>query len=181
MPKTMATMVQGPYVNHVPTLTGGIGRELLTKFYTNHFVYTNPTDIETELISRSTGIDRVIDEFIFKCTHDQPLDWLIPGIPPTGRKLEIPFMAVVNIRGDRLYHEHISWDQGTVLSQLGLLPEYLPIPYQLPGYQDSSGALQKLEYKIPVVGADTARKMRDKESVASNDLINFKVRDAGGS
>ena len=74
----------------------------------------------------------------------------IPGIPPTGRKLEIPFMAVVNIRGDRLYHEHIAWDQGTVLAQLGLLPEYLPIPYALPSGQNQGG--NKLEYKLPVAG-----------------------------
>ncbi|XP_014550708.1 hypothetical protein COCVIDRAFT_114822 [Bipolaris victoriae FI3] len=174
VPKTMATMVQEPYVNHVPTLTGGIGREALTDFYTNHFVYSNPKDVVTELISRSMGIDRVIDEFIFKCTHDAPLDWLIPGIPPTGRKLEIPFTAVVNIRGDRLYHEHIAWDQGTVLAQLGLLPEYLPIPYALPSGQNQDG--NKLEYKLPVAGIETARKMQNKDAVTSNVLLSFQVR-----
>lgn len=91
---TMATMVQEPYVNHITTvsmvrpidvqsiilmigqLTGGIGREALTAFYRDHFIFQNPDDVDTEVISRSIGIDRVIDEFIFKCTHDKQLDWL---------------------------------------------------------------------------------------------------------
>ncbi|KAK8061979.1 Carboxymethylenebutenolidase [Apiospora phragmitis] len=129
--QTMATMVEEPYVNHIPTLTGGIGREKLTEFYTNHFVFANPPDTELELVSRTVGIDRVIDEFVTKMTHDRVVDWLIPGVPPTGKYIQVPFTSVVNIRGDRLYHEHISWDQGTLLRQLGLLPEYLPFP--LPG------------------------------------------------
>lgn len=63
-------------VNHVPTLTGGIGREKLTDFYTNHFVFANPPDTELELVSRTVGIDRVIDEFVFKLTHDRVIDWM---------------------------------------------------------------------------------------------------------
>lgn len=165
---TMATMVQEPYVNHVPTLTGGVGREKLTAFYRDNFIFKNSADTELELISRSVGIDRIIDEFIFKCTHDSYIDWLVPGVPPTGKKLEIPFTAVVNIRGDRLYHEHIAWDQATVLVQLGLLPEYLP-------YSDGSG--KKLEYRVPTTGVDTAGKLRDRESVPSNEMFKFMVRE----
>lgn len=74
--KTMATMVQEPYVNHVPTLTGGIGRVKLTDFYRNHFIFNNPDDTALELVSRTVGIDRVIDEFIFNFTHDKVIDWL---------------------------------------------------------------------------------------------------------
>lgn len=74
--KTMGTMVQEPYVNHIPTITGGIGRERLTTFYRNHFVHSNPPDTTLELVSRTVGIDRVIDEFVFKCTHDRKVDWL---------------------------------------------------------------------------------------------------------
>jgi carboxymethylenebutenolidase len=74
--KTMSTMVQEPYVNHIPTLTGGIGREKLTSFYRNHFIFNNPEDTALELISRTVGIDRVIDEFIFSFTHDRVIDWL---------------------------------------------------------------------------------------------------------
>ena len=95
-----------------------------------------------------------------------------PGIPPTGRKLEIPFTAVVNIRGDRLYHEHISWDQGTVLAQLGLMPSYLPYPHLVPNAQGQ----EKLEYRVPIAGVETANKLRDKDAVESNEMFAFGLR-----
>jgi carboxymethylenebutenolidase len=69
-------MVQEPYVNHIPTLTGGIGRTKLTDFYRGHFVFSNPEDTALELVSRTVGIDRVIDEFVFSFTHDREIDWL---------------------------------------------------------------------------------------------------------
>lgn len=173
---TMATMVQEPYVNHVPTMTGGIGRERLSNFYRTHFIFQNADDTELELISRTIGIDRVIDEFIYKCTHDKAIDWLVPGIPPTGKYLEIPMTAVVNIRGDRLYHEHIAWDQGTVLRQMGLMPEFLPFPYPLPdGRTPAQG--KQFEYKVPVAGVETANKMREKNSSESNEMFEFDVRE----
>ncbi|RMZ77467.1 hypothetical protein DV738_g4374, partial [Chaetothyriales sp. CBS 135597] len=155
---TMSTMVQEPYVNHVPTLTGGIGREALSKFYRDNFIFNNSADTELELISRIIGIDRVVDEFIFKFTHDRELDWLVPGIPPTQKKVEVPFTAVVNIRGDRLYHEHIAWDQCTVLRQLGLLPEYLPYPYPLPqATAEKTTPAGVIEYRVPTLGVETRR------------------------
>ncbi|KAK4225277.1 hypothetical protein QBC38DRAFT_483483 [Podospora fimiseda] len=163
--ETMATMVQEPYVNHVPTLTGGIGRANLTRFYRDHFIFSNPDDTKLELVSRTVGIDRVVDEFLFECTHLRTIDWLIPGIPPTGKKISVPMTSIVNIRGDRLYHEHIAWDQGTVLRQLGLLPEWLPFPYQ-----------EGCEYRVPVAGIETAKKMVDENSVASNEMLGYQVR-----
>ncbi|KAL6706903.1 hypothetical protein ACN47E_005046 [Coniothyrium glycines] len=173
---TMSTMVQEPYVNHVPTLTGGVGRGPLTSFYRNNFIFNNSADTALELVSRSIAIDRIIDEFIFSFTHDRELDWLVPGVPPTNLKVEVPFSAVVNVRGDRLYHEHISWDQGSVLRQLGLLPEYLPFPYPLPdGTRPSPG--KSFEYRVPVAGTDTANKMRDRNLVQSNQLFDFKIRE----
>jgi len=100
----------------------------------------------------------------------------LPGVPATNLPLEVPFTAVVNIRGDRLYHEHISWDQGTALKQLGLLPDYLPFPYPVPGV----AAGTKTEYRLPITGLDTARKIRDRNSVTSNEMISdYKVRTGG--
>lgn len=180
---TMATMVQEPYVNHIPTMTGGIGREELTAFYTNHFIYSNPEGTELELISRTIGVDRIVDEFIFKLEHNRMVDWLIPGLPPTGVKVEIPMLAIVNIRGDRLYHEHISWDQGTVLRQIGLLPEYLPWRKPVPdasyfekGQADNKSDKSSMEFRLPVAGIDTASKMREKSSVQSNQMFDFRMR-----
>ncbi|PCD41045.1 hypothetical protein FGRA07_02316 [Fusarium graminearum] len=170
---TMSTMVDQPYVNHVPTLTGGIGRTSLSTFYRDNFIFQNSDDTELELVSRTIGIDRVVDEFLYKFTHGKAIDWLLPGVPPTHKKVEVPFTAVVNIRGDRLYHEHIAWDQGTVLAQVGLMPQYLPFPYPVEGQKEGA----KYEYRVPVTGIDTALKMRDRNSVASNDMFGYKVRE----
>ncbi|KAL8334992.1 hypothetical protein RB598_009280 [Gaeumannomyces tritici] len=173
--KTMGTMVAEPYVNHIPTITGGIGRDRLTTFYRHHFIHSNPDDTALELVSRTVGVDRVIDEFIFKLTHDRVVDWLLPGVPPTGKSLEMPFTSVVNIRGDRLYHEHIAWDQATVLRQLGLLPEYLPFPYRIDGKDPAPG--KKFEYRVPAAGVETARKLADENSVESNQMFKYRFRE----
>jgi len=170
---TMATMVQEPYVNHVPTLTGGVGRAKLSVFYRDHFIHSNPDGTDLDLISRTVGVDRIVDEFLFCCKHDRVIDWLLPGVPPTGKDLRIPFTAIVNIRGDRLFHEHIAWDQLTVLFQLGLMPEYLPFPY--PVAESTSG--KKIEYRVPGTGVDTAQKLADEASVPSNEMFNFKHRE----
>lgn len=183
-------------------MTGGIGRGPLTDFYTNHFVFNNPEDTKLELVSRTVGVDRVIDEFIMNFTHDREIDWLcvhpnshvlltlipplcptpqlnfpsLPGIPPTHKHARIPFTSVVNVRGDRLYHEHISWDQATALRQLGLLPEYLPFAYPLPdGRVPAKG--KRFEYRVPTAGVETARKLIDESSVVSNALFGFEIRE----
>ncbi|KAF2722922.1 NTF2-like protein [Polychaeton citri CBS 116435] len=176
---TMATMVAEPYVNHIPTMTGGVGRERLTDFYRMHFVFANPDDTSMRPVSRTVGIDRVIDEFVFQFTHDRVVDWILPGIPPTGRKVEVPFTSVVNIRGDRLYHEHIAWDQATVLRQLGLIPEYLPFPYSINGQAAPVG--KRYEYRVPTAGIETAQKLADESSVTSNGMFQFSVREVDKS
>jgi carboxymethylenebutenolidase len=79
---TMATMVDEPYVNHVPTLTGGIGRASLTAFYRDRFIFSNPQDAALELVSRTVGVDRIVDEFLFNCTHDRVIDWMYVRGPP---------------------------------------------------------------------------------------------------
>ncbi|CAG8013783.1 unnamed protein product [Penicillium salamii] len=174
--KTMATMVQEPYVNHIPTLTGGIGRSRLSHFYLHHFIFNNPDDTALELISRTVGTDRIVDEFIFVFTHVRQMDWMIPGIPPTGKHLRVPFTSVVNIRGDCLFHEHIAWDQATVLVQLGLLPEYLPFPYALPdGSVPAPG--NRFEYRVPAAGVECASKLQNEHAVPSNLMFEYAIRE----
>ncbi|GLB33427.1 putative lea domain protein [Lyophyllum shimeji] len=159
--KTMGTMVAEPYVNHVPTMTGGVGRENLTAFYRDHFIFSNPSDLEMQTISRTVGPDRVVDEFILSLTHDKAVDWLLPGVPPTGKKLTIPMLAVVNIRGDRLYNEHIWWDQATVLRQAGILPTYMPYPTP-----EGNRSL-----RLPVAGAECAAMLVDEANGTSNAMF----------
>lgn len=145
---TMATMVAEPYVNHVPTLTGGVGHDELKRFYTHHFVHANPPDTTITPISRTVGASQIVDELLFCFTHTTEIDWMLPGVAPTGKRVEIPLVAIVKFRGDKLYHEHIYWDQASVLVQIGLL--------------DPAG--------LPVAGVETARKLLD-ETVPSNGLM----------
>ena len=125
---TMATMVGDPYVNHVPTLTGGVGHDMLKRFYKYHFIPQNPADRASVHVSYTVGVDRLVIETVASFTHDEEIDYMFPGIPPTGRFIEIPIVILVNFRGGKVCHEHIYWDQGSALAQLGVLdPTGLPI------------------------------------------------------
>ncbi len=126
--RTMSTMVPEPYVNHIPTMTGGVGYRELYRFYQHHFVDSNPADTKLVPVSRTIGSDRVVDEMLFSFTHDREIDWILPGVAPTGRFVEVPLLAVICFRGDKLYNEHIYWDQASVLVQVGLLdPALYPV------------------------------------------------------
>jgi len=146
--ETMTTMVAEPYVNHVPVMTGGTGYAETLRFYRNHFIPTAPADSRLVPISRTVGADRVVDEMLFCFTHDNEIDWMLPGVNPTGRTVEIPLVAIVRFRGDKIYSEHIYWDQASVLVQVGLLDEKL----------------------YPTAGIATARKAFD-ENEPSNTLM----------
>jgi carboxymethylenebutenolidase len=120
---TLATMVEDAYVNHIPVLTGGIGRDELREFYSKRFIPQMPPDTEMLPISRTIGTDQVVDEMVVKFTHTIRMDWMLPGIAPTGKRVEVAMVAVVRFRDSKLAHEHIYWDQASVLVQLGLLDD----------------------------------------------------------
>jgi len=145
---TLGTMVPDAYVNHVPVMTGGVGREALRGFYSRLFIPRMPPDTEIVPVSRTIGTDRLVDEMVFRFTHTMEMEWMLPGLPPTGRRVEIPLVVIVHFRDGKLAHEHIYWDQASVLVQLGLLAP--------------AG--------LPVAGVDTARKVLD-PSLPSNELI----------
>jgi carboxymethylenebutenolidase len=151
---TMRTMVTEPYVNHIPTMTGGYGHEALRAFYATHFIPRLPADTKVTPLTRTIGPDRLVDEFIVSFTHDREVDFMIPGIPATGRYVEIPHVAVVQFRGDKIAHEHIHWDQASLLKQLGVLPS------------DDS---------LPIAGIDGARKFID-PCLPANTLITGRKR-----
>lgn len=145
---TMATMVAEPSVNHVPTMTGGVGYHQVKRFYRHHFIGRNPPDTELVPISRTIGHDQVVDEMLFKFTHTCEIDWMLPGIVPTGKRVEIPLVAIVGFIDGKVAHERIYWDQASVLVQVGLL--------------DPAG--------LPVAGAETALKVAD-DTRPSNELM----------
>jgi len=125
---TLATMVDDAYVNHIPVLTGGSGRDELREFYSKRFIPQMPPDTEMTPVSRTIGEDQIVDEMIFKFTHTIPMDWMLPGIPPTGKPVQVPLVAIVRFKDNKLAYEHIYWDQASVLVQIGLLdPAQLPV------------------------------------------------------
>lgn len=136
---TLATMVDDAYVNHVPVLTGGVGKPALRQFYATHFIPKMPPDMEMVPISRTIGSDQVVDEMVLKFTHSIEMDWMLPGVAPTGRPVEIALVAIVRFRDGKVAHEHIYWDQASVLAQLGLIEPA----------------------RLPAVGAESARKVLD--------------------
>src|SRR5215475_14135264 len=125
--QAVATMTSDSYVNLVPLMIGARGRNEVRDFYADHFVSQLPPDIEIVPVSRTIGQGQVVDELIMRFTHSIRMDWLLPGIPPTGRRVEIPFVAIIRFEGDRIAHEHLYWDQASVLVQVGLLDRSLPV------------------------------------------------------
>src|SRR5262244_3053121 len=95
--------------------------------YVNHFVAQLPSDIEIVPVSRTIGQRQLVDEMIICFTHTLRMDWLLPGIPPTGRHVELPFVAIVKFEGDKIAHEHFYWDQASLLVQLDRLDRMLPV------------------------------------------------------
>jgi carboxymethylenebutenolidase len=120
---TLETMVDDAYVNHVPVLTGGYGKDALRRFYSQDFIPSMPPDTKLTPISRTAGETRLVDEMIFSFTHTQEMPWMLPGVAPTHRHVEVALVAIVQFRNGKLAHEHIYWDQASVLKQIGLLTD----------------------------------------------------------
>ncbi len=156
--KTLSTMTDNPININVPLLTGGVGLEEVRKYYSEHFIPKNPPDTAVTLLSRTVGEDRLVDEMIQSFTHTIEMDYMLPGIPPTGRRVKIPVIVVVGFKDGKIASEHIYWDQASVLVQVGLLdPDTLP-----------------------VAGPESARKMLDPTSVPSELLIERTKRGRSG-
>jgi carboxymethylenebutenolidase len=146
---TMATMTDDPYVNHVPVMTGGVGSDAVREFYGNHFIGKWPQDVEITPVSRTIGVDQVVDELVLSFTHDIEMPQLLPGVPPTGRPVRLAFCVVVGFEDGKVSHEHIYWDQASLLAQIGLI--------------DAE--------KLPVTGAEQAGNVLDPRARPLNDLI----------
>ncbi len=134
---TLDTMVDDAYVNHVPVMTGGRGKEALRGFYSRDFIPRMPPDTTLTPVSRTIGEDQLVDEMIFSFTHTEEMPWMLPGVPPTNRHVQVPLVVIVRFRDGKLAHEHIYWDQASVLKQVGLITDP----------------------RLPVFGAETASKV----------------------
>ena len=126
--KTLATMTDEPVNINVPLLSGGVGLEQVRKYYSEHFIPNNPPDTHVALLSRTVGEKRLVDEMILSFTHTTEMDWMLPGVPPTGKRVQVPTVGVVEFWDGKIASEHIYWDQASVLVQVGLLDgEALPV------------------------------------------------------
>lgn len=158
---TLAAMVADPYVTNIPTLTGGIGQKDLFIFYRDYFCSKNPPSLQIKLVSRTIGVDRVVDEMAISFKHTQEVPWMLPDVPPTNKVVHVALVSIVCIRGGRLYHEHVYWDQASVLVQIGLLdPKLVPDSFKSKGLK-----------RLPVYGSETVAKVLDERSRPSNDLM----------
>ena len=148
----LATMTEDARVIHVPTMTGGRGRDELRDFYSRHFINQLPPDLEIVPVSRTVGQSRVVDELVVRFTHTVQMDWAMPGHPPTDKRIEFAMVAVVHFDGERIASETIYYDQATILRQAGLLTDP----------------------RLPVLGAESARSLL--EPLPLNQLIDRSAR-----
>ena len=146
--EALSTMAPDAYVNHIPVLTGGAGQDALHEFYAEHFIPKMPPDLEMAPVSRTIGEDQLVEELALRFTHKVEMDWMLPGIAPMGKRVEAPLVAIIRFRGDKLAHEHVYWDQASVLTQLGLIDSTV----------------------LPTAGVETARKALD-PSLPANELL----------
>lgn len=126
---TMNTMNENPHLHNVPSMIGGYGREGVRKFYQNHLVGKFfPPDVKMERVSLTVGDEQLVEELVITFTHTTEIEWMLPKIKPTGKKVEVAFAVIVGVKDDKVTHEHIYWDQASVLVQIGLLdPTGLPV------------------------------------------------------
>ena len=119
---TLETMVEDAYVNHMPVNTGGRGKDALRAFYRDDFIPSWPDDLQMKPVNRVVGEGQLVDELHLTFTHNKPMPWFLPNVPPTHKKVAVDIVVVVQFRGDKLACERIYWDQAAVLRQVGLLP-----------------------------------------------------------
>ncbi|BCR87222.1 dienelactone hydrolase [Aspergillus chevalieri] len=155
-----------PTVTYTPTLTGGIGTNSLRRFYEQHFLRSLPPSMRLHLISRTVGVDRIVDELCASFEHTHEIPWMLPGILPTNRKVEIILVSIVSMKGGRLSSEHVYWDQASVLVQVGLLDPKL-VPQGVQGVD-----------RLPVVGGEAAQRMLREDPETDDEFHNRLIRRA---
>lgn len=152
------------HVLHTPTMTGGFNARDLKHFY-NDFFAPSAGLITTQLLSRTVGADRVVDEMHISFDHKTEMPWILPGIPPTRKHVNIMIVSIVCVKAGRLMHEHVYWDQASVLVQVGLLdPNVVPEKFKKDGVK-----------RLPVVGAEAAKAVLNE-----NGKVNELTRAIGG-
>jgi carboxymethylenebutenolidase len=123
----LATMTQNPYVFLIASGLGRSGRAAVHEFYANSFLPNIPPDLEITSLSQTFGNDRIVEEMVMRFTHSIEMDWLLPNLRPTGRRAEFVLAAIIQFEDRKVAHEHLYWDQATLLSQMGVLDHPLAV------------------------------------------------------
>ena len=107
---TMATMTEDPHLNHVPSMAGGVGHDGVRGFYRDHLVGKFfPPDVKMTNVSRTVGLDQIVEELVISFTHTTPIDWLLPAVPPTAKSVEMAVVVIVGFKDGKISHEQIYW------------------------------------------------------------------------
>jgi len=131
------TMTEDAYVSCIPSMTGGYSKEAVRNFYCHHFIGKVPPDMQITLVSRTVGEDQLVDEMIWGFTHTEEIPFMLPGVSPTNKYVEVPGIAIVKFHEGKIANERIYWDQASVLKQIGLITDPT----------------------LPIFGAETAQKV----------------------
>ena len=118
---TLDTMTDDPHILNVPVMVGGQGRDGVRRFYRDLFLPGIPADMEVADFSCTVDADHLVAERNMSFTHDTRMPWILPDLEPTGRSVEVPHVVIVAIADGKVDSEHIFWDQGSVLGQVGLI------------------------------------------------------------
>jgi len=59
--------------------------------------------------STTVGDTQIVDELVISFTHTTVIDWMLPGVAPTGKPVEAAFVVVVGCKDGKITHEHIYW------------------------------------------------------------------------
>ncbi|KAL4778985.1 hypothetical protein BJX76DRAFT_365689 [Aspergillus varians] len=141
-------------VNCLPSGAGGSSPPEIASFYSSQFVPSGPPSQHIRLLSRTTGVDRVVDELMLTFEHTEEIPWLLPGVPPTGRSVRIPLVMTVSFMAGKIARHNIYWDQASALVQIGLLdPTLIPSGFKATGPNREG---RDVIDRMPVVGGEAA-------------------------
>ncbi|KAE8168492.1 hypothetical protein BDV40DRAFT_307190 [Aspergillus tamarii] len=168
MPTAMTnyTTEETPTVTYTPTLKGASGIKALHQFYKTSFLQGRPPSMRLRLLSRTIGANRVVDEIYVAFKHTQEMPWILPGLQPTDRQVEIVLVSIVTLRGGKLCSEHIYWDQASVLVQVGLI-DCNSVPEQAKGIT-----------ALPIAGREAVKKilLYDKEQSTAPETASMEAQ-----
>jgi carboxymethylenebutenolidase len=122
----LSTMTDNPYVLCVPVGGGGYGQDGVRRFYAEEFFRGMPADTKMTTVAQTIADNVLIDESVVSFTHDVAMEWILPGIAPTGRALELAMIAVISFQDGKIASERLYWDQATLLVQLGVIDPATP-------------------------------------------------------